>query len=182
MACRAVARRLPRTLTRAFLNLREEWDYSIMEFTVMERDILGRLSNPDWGDTLGWDLWSDEEDGIAVIREFPVGATRQNKDYQAFKRGMDRLAGQGLILKKTGDERRVAKAVWTITEAGQRAYNTWLKQVTVEGGVKELTVDDWVGKRVTSDRPIPRDQWRELMRRHKAGELDLAFLRPKSED
>lgn len=130
----------------------------------MELKILATLAN--WGDTPGWELWAGEE-GIA--EQLKLDKDYRGRDYAQFKRVLGRLASATYIMQTNADEKRAAKAVWVITEAGQAHW--------VQSGRKQSTdVSSYIGKRITADAPLPREVYRELMTKHRAGEIDLAFL------
>lgn len=134
----------------------------------METRILATLAN--WGDVTGWELWADEE-GIA--EQLKKDKDPKGKDYGAYKRQLERLASLGYVMR-VGDEKRLARSIWTLTQAGR--YR--IEQPHAEG----VDVQAFIGKRIKAGTSIPRDMYRELMTRHRNGELDLAFLRPKIEE
>ena len=133
-------------------------------------DILVLKILANWERATGWELWADPDgvaDALKVARE--VGS-----DYEKFKRTVTRLAAKGLVVR-VGDERRSARADWAITAAG-----TAEAERAVRGEFENPDAKTYVGKRLDGTKGVPRDVWRELMRRHKAGELDIAFLPSKS--
>lgn len=134
----------------------------------METRILATLAN--WGEVTGWELWADEE-GIAD--QLKQDTDPKGKDYGRFKRQLERLADLGYV-EKTDDERRLAKATWSITQAGKHR----IEQPQASG----VEWESYIGKRVKAGTSIPREVYRELMLRHRNGELDLAFLRPRASD
>lgn len=154
--------------TPGFLISRDEW-----EDPYMEQTIITTMAN--WKEATGWELWHWEE-GVADQLKLPNGT---GPDYNRFKRAMDKVISAGFILRRD-EERKMAKATWVITSAGEKEAERIVREkleskaeTPVEGEPNKY-VGKWIKTR------IPRDVYRELIRRFEAGELEMAFRTPKS--
>lgn len=129
----------------------------------MDKAILGTLLN--WGETKGWELWSD---GEGVAQQMQLLVDPASPGYRHFKMALTRLEKDGCVDKTS--ERQVARATWSITEHGRK----WLKHLQQPDDV-EIDVSARVGKRITADNPVSKQEWAALMTMWKAGEVDIAF-------
>lgn len=137
----------------------------------MDDQILSALG--ELGEATGWEVW-------VLICERMDKQPKVGPEYNAFKRSMDKLDKAGHIVVLTVGVARMAKATWTVTEAGQEALGARLRLRAAKlnvGDAEAKTAEDYVGKRHRAeDGSIPRAVWKELLKRHSDGELDIAFL------
>jgi hypothetical protein len=148
-----------------------------------QSDILRYLSEGEDG---GWSMW------VEYAKE------RESLDAQSgfgpYKTALIALEREGCVVKTGRFDNTVKKgkhwgtAIWRITPAGKARLEelggklrAWSESLDRQEQVKELTATEWIGKRITADKRVPREVWNELMRRQKAGELDIAFILPKED-
>lgn len=126
------------------------------------------------GEATGWELWSDDENGVALqLGYLPQIGTQ----YNSFKRAMARLDQEDMIHQVAEETNRMHKAVWSITKKGDEAWKLTYRRRAAESEMDPKTAEDYVGKRHRAeDGSIPRAVWKELLKRHSDGELDIAFL------
>jgi hypothetical protein len=132
----------------------------------MDQLILDTLSTK-WEVATGWQIWTH------VAERLRLPAEHETPEYRSFKAALTRLEVAKLVESVSGPERRLAKAAWQLTDLGwERAVEEEAPQVS----------DEWVKRRITATEPAPRVVWKELLRRQKAGELDIVFVKSKGED
>lgn len=155
-------------------------------WTVAERKQAEMLYLLSEGSDSGWTLWEDHRRD----RELEPGA------FGPFKSTLIGLEREGYVVKTGKFDNSVKKgkhwgtAVWAITDSGQRRLaelNSQLRRWSQERDKAEeagepTTADSFIRKRITSKKPVPIEVWRELMRRQKAGELDVVFIRRADEE
>lgn len=134
------------------------------EIHVICVEIVRGLSTK-WDEAAGWELWVEH---VAPALSEPTSA--DTLGYRRFKSALARLSREGVIEKATNN-RQAARSVWKLTDEG---WN-WLDQ---QGRpvAPEIDVSSYVKRRIRSDKPVPPLIYRELMRLHQAGQLDLVFM------
>lgn len=139
----------------------------------MLRAIMRLLFDWDEAPPTSWDVWA-----ILEQREPSLNYTR-------YKKVMTELVHAGRVSqtkppKATAKQVSLAKSLVAITEAGR---DWWADEMgygqKLEESAGGTDVSALIGKRLPGGRMIPREQWNTLMRRFRAGELDIAFLPSK---
>lgn len=146
---------------------------------TMEQLILRALSIK-WETATGWEIWKY----VAGERGLPAGY--QTPEYRTFKQALTRARDKGLIrqweeesLPQKSTRRKRARSYWELTDLGWEHSEPTLDEI---GEETPQTSEEWVKRRITADQPVPKGVWRELMRRQKAGELDVVFVKAKNGD
>jgi len=144
---------------------------------TMEQLILRALS-VKWEVATGWHIWTY----VAGERGLPPG-NYQTPEYRSFKEALTKLRDKGLIrqqeaeaLAQESPRRKRAKSYWELTDLGWEHLEPTLQIAAVP-----QTSEEWVKRRITAEQPAPREVWKELLRRQKAGELDIVFVKSKKE-
>lgn len=128
--------------------------------------------------------WDEQDDG--PITSWQVWERVERKDpaasYERFKRLLNQLESDGKIRIRQPGGKKVSRArcFVTITEPGADWWSDEVGYGELLDEKPKVDSDQYVGKRILAEKPLPREVWQALMRRHKAGELDIAFMPNKS--
>lgn len=132
-----------------------------------------------------YDWWEDEKGPITVWQTWgAVLYAVPAASYDRFKRLVrDGMARGHLALRSPGGTKKVSMSRMnvSITDDGADWWETIRADGWEDGASDGDGWKDYVGHRIRAvETPIPREVWQILMKKLKSGELDVAFLEPKT--